>query len=50
VNRELGTTTVIITHNAAQAGMAERIVQLSDGEITRIRTNSDRKHPHELTW
>ena len=33
VNRELGTTTAVITHNAAVAGMADRVVSLSDGRI-----------------
>ena len=33
VNRELGTTTAVITHNAAIAGMADRVVRLADGRI-----------------
>jgi putative ABC transport system ATP-binding protein len=49
-NRELGTTTAIITHNAAQAGMAERIIHLSDGRITQIDVNARRTPPHELVW
>jgi putative ABC transport system ATP-binding protein len=50
VNRELGTTTAIITHNAAQAEIAGRIVHLSDGRITGIDINPRRKSPRELTW
>jgi putative ABC transport system ATP-binding protein len=50
VNRELGTTTVIITHNAVQAEMAERIVFLSDGQVTEIRRNEKKKAPRELSW
>lgn len=50
VNRELGTTTLVITHNAVQAKMADRIVYLSDGQITRIVPNDDKKAAHELTW
>jgi putative ABC transport system ATP-binding protein len=50
VNRELGTTTAIITHNVAQAGMANRIVHLSDGRITGIDVNTARRDPHELSW
>ena len=50
VNRELGTTTAIITHNEAQAGMAERIVHLGDGRITRIERNAHRSRARELTW
>src|SRR5690606_2093811 len=36
VNRELGTTTVIITHNAVQSEMAERIIHLHDGLVTDV--------------
>jgi putative ABC transport system ATP-binding protein len=50
VNRELGTTTVIITHNAVQAKMAERIIYLSDGKITEIRQNEQKTSPRELNW
>jgi putative ABC transport system ATP-binding protein len=50
VNRELGTTTAIITHNAVQAEMAERIVHLRDGRITHIEQNAQKKSPRELTW
>lgn len=50
VNQELGTTTAIITHNAAQAEMARRIIHLSDGQITEIETNTYPKHARELTW
>jgi putative ABC transport system ATP-binding protein len=50
VNRELGTTTVIITHNVVQAEMAERTVHLRDGLVTDIEINAHRKHPRELTW
>lgn len=50
VNRELGTTTVIITHNVVQGEMAERIIQLKDGLITDIRQNENKKAPRELTW
>jgi putative ABC transport system ATP-binding protein len=50
VNRDLGTTTVVITHNAVQAEMAERVIHLSDGRITSIDHNTTRKAPRELTW
>jgi putative ABC transport system ATP-binding protein len=39
VNAELGTTTAIITHNAVIAGMADRVVSLSDGRIAGVRRN-----------
>ena len=50
VNRELGTPTVIITHNADIAGMADRVLHLSNGMIARIETNAARKSPRELHW
>ena len=50
VNRELGTTTAVITHNVVQAGIAERIVHLSDGLITHVETNERRTPARELTW
>ncbi len=50
VNRELGTTTIIITHNAVQAKMAERIIYLSDGKVTEIRQNEQKTSPRELNW
>ena len=50
VNRELGTTTIIITHNAVQANMAGRIIYLSDGKITEIRQNQQKTSPRELNW
>ena len=50
VNKELGTTTLIITHNVVQGGMAERIVELRDGQITNIQRNEHKKAPAELKW
>jgi putative ABC transport system ATP-binding protein len=50
VNRELGTTTVVITHNAAVSAMADRVVSLSDGRITSDRQNAHKVHPSELQW
>ncbi len=50
VNRELGTTTAIITHNSVTAGMADRVVYLADGRITRIDQNTDRVPARELKW
>ena len=40
VNRELGTTTVVITHNAAIAGMADRVVRLADGRVAGVERNA----------
>lgn len=50
VNRELGTATVIITHNADIAGMADRVVHLSNGLIAEIKRNEAKKPPRELHW
>jgi putative ABC transport system ATP-binding protein len=50
VNRELGTTTVVITHNAVIAGMADRVISLSDGRIASIRVNELRRPAGELEW
>jgi putative ABC transport system ATP-binding protein len=50
VNRELGTTTVIITHNVDIAGMANRVVHLSNGLIFKIAENIVKKSPGEIKW
>lgn len=50
VNREIGTTTVVITHNAAIAGMADRVVYLGDGRIQRVEVNPHKLDPSELRW
>lgn len=50
VNRELGTTTVIITHNTDIAGMADRVIHLSNGLISEILRNLVKKSPRELHW
>ncbi len=50
VNIELGTTTALITHNAGIAGMADRIIRMSDGRISEILINDSKKAPSELIW
>src|SRR5512143_1131455 len=50
VNRELGTATVIITHNVDIAGMADRVIHLSNGLISEITRNAVKKQPGELHW
>ncbi len=50
VNRELGTTTAIITHNVDIAGMADRVLHLSNGLISHMQRNMKRKAPAELHW
>ena len=41
VNRELGSLTVIITHNAIMADMADRVIHFSDGHVHHIRVNEN---------
>jgi putative ABC transport system ATP-binding protein len=50
INRELGTTTAVITHNAAIADMADRVIRFMDGRIQSIDVNPDKKSPRELVW
>jgi putative ABC transport system ATP-binding protein len=50
VNRELGTTTAVITHNAPVARMADRVVTLSDGLVHSTVSNDERVSPEELSW
>ena len=50
VNRELGTTTVVITHNADIAQIADRVVRLMDGTIAGVERNAEKKSPEELVW
>ncbi len=50
VNRELGTTTAVITHNVAIADMADRVVSIADGRVGAVRANPHKKAPRELAW
>jgi putative ABC transport system ATP-binding protein len=51
VNAELGTTTVVITHNAAIASMADRVIKLADGRVTSVEERHGRKlSAGELSW
>ncbi len=50
VNRDLGTTTAIITHNAVTAQMADRVISLADGRISRIERNAERLPAAALEW
>jgi putative ABC transport system ATP-binding protein len=50
INRELGTTTVVITHNAAIAAMADRVIRISSGEIVEVRRNEAKLSPAQLSW
>ncbi len=50
INKELGTTTAVITHNSAVAAMADRVVSLADGRIVSEQRNSTKIAPRELRW
>jgi putative ABC transport system ATP-binding protein len=50
VNRELGTTTVVITHNAPIAEMADRVLRLADGRIVETRVNPHKLPASTLSW
>jgi putative ABC transport system ATP-binding protein len=50
VNSQLGTTTLIITHNASIQGVADRVLSFADGQISGIRKNEKRRAAAELSW
>ena len=50
INGELGTTTAVITHNAAIAQMADRVISLSDGRIGSVKKITSKIAANELEW
>jgi len=50
VNRELGTTTAVITHNTVIGSMADRVLYVADGRVARVEENDTRRSPAELAW
>ena len=50
INRELGTTTIVITHNAGIAAMADRVITMRSGEIIKIERNQTKIAPEDLEW
>jgi putative ABC transport system ATP-binding protein len=50
VNQTLGTTTAVITHNAAIAAMADRVIRLGSGQIIDVRRNGTKAKPSDLEW
>lgn len=50
VNKEIGTTTAVITHNMTIGDMADRVIKMGDGRVTEVITNSTKKRPQELHW
>jgi putative ABC transport system ATP-binding protein len=49
-NRELGTSTAIITHNAVIATIADRVLRLSDGQVVSFEANPEKAEARELHW
>lgn len=50
VNAELGTTAIVITHNASIAGMADTVVRLADGRVGSVERNARKVTPRDLSW
>lgn len=50
INAQLGTTTLIITHNASIQDVAHRVLFFADGQISRIQTNATRQSASSLSW
>ncbi len=50
VNRELGTTTAIITHNTVIGEMADRVIHIADGRVARVERNTQRRPASEMRW
>ena len=50
INAQLGTTTLIITHNASIQEVADRVLFFADGQISRVHTNEPRRTAAELVW
>ena len=50
VNRQLGTTTAVITHNVTIGDMADRVIYMGDGRVTRVKENAVKKTPKEMVW
>jgi putative ABC transport system ATP-binding protein len=50
VNADMGTTTVVITHNAAIASMADRVIRLADGRVVSVEDRTEKMAPRDLNW
>ena len=50
INDRFGTTTVVITHNAAIQKMAHRVIHFQDGRISNVYTHDQRLPPSEIVW
>ncbi|MCC6517231.1 MAG: ABC transporter ATP-binding protein, partial [Tabrizicola sp.] len=50
VNRAVGATTLVITHNAAIRDIADRVIRFADGRIVEETENAVKKEPSEVAW
>lgn len=50
VTRDVGATTMIVSHNAGIAGMADRVIRFRDGQITQLERNARKVPPREMSW
>ena len=50
VNQELGTTAIVITHNAPIAHIADRVMRMADGRIAEVTVNATKLKPEEIAW
>lgn len=50
INERLGATVLIVTHAAAQAAMADRVIKFGDGEVREVITNKEKLTPEQISW
>ena len=50
VNEKLGATVLIVTHAAAQAAMADRVIRFADGSVSEVKVNATKLTPEEIEW
>lgn len=50
LNEEVGATTLIITHAAATAAIADRVLHLADGQLRKVHVNEKKLTPEEISW
>ena len=50
VNEKLGATVLIVTHAAAQAAMADRVIRFADGEVIEVTENATKLAPEDIEW
>ncbi len=50
INEDLGTTVLVVTHAAATADMADRVIHFADGDIREVVENKTKRNPEEIEW